>query len=315
MFHHIVLLRLSSTSSAADHEAIVDALCALPATIPELVGYDVHLDAGLGAENAHISVAATFADEAGWRTYATHPDHLRVIHERIEPILATSLRTQYTDDRRARFPIPHPPPERSSAMPSLLRRSRLLLLAALALAFATSGCSSSNSAGGDGPSADASTTIPAAAGHVDDSVTTSMATASVDPCKGLSAEQVSAIVGFDVEGDGTAHDNGSGFVSCQFKAPLNSDPSAGATVVVGAESAVELAAIRKTLADMSPDNPPTKVDVGDGGYLQASPGFAELRANAGKVQVEVNIITPMDDSIDLGPLAEKVAKRVVDDLS
>ena len=36
---------------------------------------------------------------------------------------------------------------------------------------------------------------------------------------------------------------------------------------------------------------------------------------AGAVQVEVNIITPMDDSIDLGPLATKVANQVVDDLS
>ena len=57
----------------------------------------MHLDAGLGAENAHLSVAANFADEAGWRTYAAHPDHLRVIHERIEPILAASLRSQYSD--------------------------------------------------------------------------------------------------------------------------------------------------------------------------------------------------------------------------
>ena len=88
-----------------------------------------------------------------------------------------------------------------------------------------------------------------------------------------------------------------------------------ATVVVGAETAVPDAEILKTLTEMSPDHRPTKVDVGDGGYLQASPGFAELRANAGAVQVEVNIITPMDDSIDLGPLATKVANQVVDDLS
>jgi hypothetical protein len=137
----------------------------------------------------------------------------------------------------------------------------------------------------------------------------------VDPCKGLTAEEVTALVGFDVEGDGTAHDNGSGFVSCQFKAPLDADPTAGATVVVGAEPAVKDDEIRRTLTEMSPDHTPTKVDVGDGGYLQSSPGFAELRANAGSVQVEVNIITPMDDSIDLGPLATKVAEQVVENLS
>jgi hypothetical protein len=131
----------------------------------------------------------------------------------------------------------------------------------------------------------------------------------------LTAEKVTSLVGFDVEGDGTAHDNGSGFVSCQFKAPLDADPTSGATVVVGDEPAVKDDEIRRTLTEMSPDHTPTKVDVGDGGYLQASPGFAELRANAGSVQVEVNIITPMDDSIDLGPLATKVAERVVQNLS
>lgn len=97
MFHHVVLLRFSPSSTTGDHQAIVDALRLLPATIPELRHYAVHLDAGLVDENAHVSVAATFADEAGWRTYATHPDHLRVIHESIEPILASSMRSQYHD--------------------------------------------------------------------------------------------------------------------------------------------------------------------------------------------------------------------------
>ncbi len=97
MFHHLVLLRFVPGSTPDQHRAVVDDLRALPATIPELVRYDVHLDAGLGDGNAHVSVAATFIDEAGWRTYATHPDHLRVIHERIDPIKESSLRSQYRD--------------------------------------------------------------------------------------------------------------------------------------------------------------------------------------------------------------------------
>ena len=194
---------------------------------------------------------------------------------------------------------------------------RLLVGAALALTVAISGCSSSSSAGGakDTTNSGSSTTATAASDGSTRSTTTSAGKTSVDPCKGLTAEDVTALVGFDVEGDGTASDNGTGFVSCQFKAPLNADPTAGATVVVGAEPAAKPDEIRKTLADMSPDHAPTKVDVGDGGYLQADKGFAELRANAGSVQVEVNIITPMDDSIDLGPLATKVAEKVVENLS
>jgi hypothetical protein len=194
---------------------------------------------------------------------------------------------------------------------------RLLVSTALALAITISGCSSSSSAGGakDSTNSHSTTTGATASDGSAGSTTTAAGKTSVDPCKGLTAEEVTALVGFDVEGDGTAHDNGSGFVSCQFKAPLDADPTAGATVVVGAEPAVKDGEIRRTLTEMSPDHTPTKVDVGNGGYLQASPGFAELRANAGSVQVEVNIITPMDDSIDLGPLATKVAEQVVENLS
>ena len=200
-------------------------------------------------------------------------------------------------------------------MPALPRR--LVLITALAVTVAIAGCSSSSSAGGakDTTNSGSTTTSAAASDGSAGSTSTAAGKTSVDPCEGLTAEDVTALVGFDVEGDGTASDNGAGFVSCQFKAPLNADPTAGATVVVGAESAAKLDEIRKTLTDMSPDHAPTKVDVGDGGYLQAAKGFAELRANAGSVQVEVNIITPMDDSIDLGPLATKVADKVVENLS
>ena len=190
------------------------------------------------------------------------------------------------------------------------RRLAWLLALVAALGLLAGACGSS-----DDDKADKTTTTAAAASDGSESSTTIPKKISVDPCKDLTAEKVTALVGFDVQGDGTANDNGAGFVSCQYKAPLNADPSAGATVVVGAEPAVPDAEILKTLTEMSPDHRPTKVDVGDGGYLQASPGFAELRANAGAVQVEVNIITPMDDSIDLGPLATKVANQVVDDLS
>ena len=97
MFHHTVLLRFRPDSTPEQHQAVVDELCALPHTINELVDYQVHLDARLGDDNAHVSVAATFADEAGWRTYSTHPDHLQVIRARIEPIIESSMRSQYSD--------------------------------------------------------------------------------------------------------------------------------------------------------------------------------------------------------------------------
>ncbi len=100
MFHHFVLLRFVPGSTPEQHRAVVEGLRPLPESIPDLNGYEVHLDAGLGAQNAHVSVHATFDDEAGWHAYSSHPAHVQVIEDRITPILETALRTQYIDDER-----------------------------------------------------------------------------------------------------------------------------------------------------------------------------------------------------------------------
>ena len=193
-------------------------------------------------------------------------------------------------------------------------RSAIVLVA---LTLGVVGCSSSNAKPVDKPPSPtgAATTSSATSASGVTSTTPRPKPVTIDPCADLTAELVSSLVGFPVEGDGTSTDNGSGFRSCQFKAPLDANPTAGATVVVGAEPAAELSEIRSTLLAMSPGNAPTKVAIGDGGYLQADPGFAELRINAHGVQIEVNIITPMDRSIDLRPPATKVATRVVANLS
>jgi len=101
MFHHIVLLRFTAESTPDHHRAVVDGLRPLPESIPDLRSYEVHLDAGLGVENAQVSVHATFDDEAGWHAYGNHPAHVRVIEERIAPILESALRTQYDDAAEA----------------------------------------------------------------------------------------------------------------------------------------------------------------------------------------------------------------------
>lgn len=98
MFHHIVLLRFTPESTPTQHDAVVNGLRPLPDSIPEIRSYEVQPDAGLHGDNAHVSVHATFHDEAAWRTYSTHPDHVKVIDERIAPILDVAIRTQYRDD-------------------------------------------------------------------------------------------------------------------------------------------------------------------------------------------------------------------------
>ncbi|MBS1849074.1 MAG: Dabb family protein [Actinobacteria bacterium] len=97
MFHHIVLLRFTPESTPEQHRAVLEGLRALPDSITEIRTYEVHLDAGLGAQNAHISAHGAFDDEAAWRTYNDHPVHLDVLRHRILPILASAMRTQYSD--------------------------------------------------------------------------------------------------------------------------------------------------------------------------------------------------------------------------
>ncbi len=98
MFHHLVLLRFTPGTDPERIRGVAARLAELPGTIRAIRSYDVQVDAGLGTDNAHLSVHATFDDQDDWRIYATHPDHLRVIEEHIAPILDTALRTQYVDE-------------------------------------------------------------------------------------------------------------------------------------------------------------------------------------------------------------------------
>lgn len=97
MFHHIVLLQFTAKSTADAHRDIVDALQALPALIDEIIDYEVHADAGLDETNAHMSVHGTFVNEAAWRAYSSHPEHLRLLDGMIKPILEHAARTQFID--------------------------------------------------------------------------------------------------------------------------------------------------------------------------------------------------------------------------
>lgn len=101
MLHHHVLVTFVPTATPPQHQAAAEALRALPATIAAIEAYEVHLDDGLAEGNAHLSIVATFADEAAWRSYVEHPDHVRVVAEHITPIWAASMRLQHRDDSSA----------------------------------------------------------------------------------------------------------------------------------------------------------------------------------------------------------------------
>jgi hypothetical protein len=85
---HVVLLKWVESVTEEQRHAVVDALRALPAVIPELRSYDVRADAGIDDDTYDLAVVAEFDDAEGYIVYRDHPEHQRVIAELIGPILA-----------------------------------------------------------------------------------------------------------------------------------------------------------------------------------------------------------------------------------
>jgi len=95
MIRHVSLLTFAESTSAAHVDAITAALRRLPAVIPELRDYRVGADLGVDEGNASFVVIGDFDDEAGYRAYRDHPEHVAVARELILPVLAGRTAAQY----------------------------------------------------------------------------------------------------------------------------------------------------------------------------------------------------------------------------
>lgn len=95
MFRHVVLLTLREDLPVGYLEELLVSLRELPALIPEIRSYVVGVDVGLAAGNATIAVVADFDDVDGYRVYAAHPEHQRVIAEGIRPVLVGRAAVQH----------------------------------------------------------------------------------------------------------------------------------------------------------------------------------------------------------------------------
>ena len=87
MIRHCVLIDLDDAATDADKQAMIDGLRALPGIIDEIRSYTVGIDLGLVKGNASLTVVGDFDNEADFRTYAGHPEHLRVIADYIKPFI------------------------------------------------------------------------------------------------------------------------------------------------------------------------------------------------------------------------------------
>jgi len=95
MLRHIVMFRWKEGAGEEARRAVSEGLSALPAAIPEIRRYEFGDDAGLAEANFDFTLVADFETQVDYEVYQAHPDHLRVVRERIQPAIAERAAAQY----------------------------------------------------------------------------------------------------------------------------------------------------------------------------------------------------------------------------
>jgi hypothetical protein len=95
MFRHVVLMRWTAESTAAQQSDVRDALVTLPGLIPQIRKYVVGADAGVSEGNFDLAVVADFDNFDDYVVYRDNPDHQEMIRQLIRPILAERSAVQH----------------------------------------------------------------------------------------------------------------------------------------------------------------------------------------------------------------------------
>jgi Stress responsive A/B Barrel Domain len=96
MLHHVVTFTLKPDAPADQVDQIAAAIAALTATLPEVRSAAVGADLGLREGNASFAIAMQFDDVDGFKVYADHPEHIRIIKELIGPWITARSPVQFT---------------------------------------------------------------------------------------------------------------------------------------------------------------------------------------------------------------------------
>jgi hypothetical protein len=96
MLHHVVTFHLKPDAPADQVERISEAVHALGATLPEVRSVAVGSDLALREGNASFAIVAEFDDVDGFKVYADHPEHIRIIKELIGPHIESRHPVQFT---------------------------------------------------------------------------------------------------------------------------------------------------------------------------------------------------------------------------
>ena len=101
MLRHVVLLKFKEGCSAAQVQAVVDGMNALPGQVPQLLSFHHGKDAGLSGGEYDYGVVADFASEADYAAYLAHPAH-RAVGAAIIAIMAGVAQMQFYCDQGRR---------------------------------------------------------------------------------------------------------------------------------------------------------------------------------------------------------------------
>jgi antibiotic biosynthesis monooxygenase (ABM) superfamily enzyme len=95
MIEHVVLFRLKPEASAADVDAMLEALHGLKAKIPGIVDLTAGTNFSDRAKGYTHGLVVRFQDRAALDAYIPHAEHQAVVQQRIRPIMDDVLAVDY----------------------------------------------------------------------------------------------------------------------------------------------------------------------------------------------------------------------------
>lgn len=98
MVKHIILWQLKDELTDADKASVKSEIKAglenLKGRIPGLIDIKVQIN-GLASSNADLMLDSCFEDEAALKTYAVHPEHVKVADDKVRPFTKTRVCLDY----------------------------------------------------------------------------------------------------------------------------------------------------------------------------------------------------------------------------
>lgn len=92
MIRHVALFLFGDDVDEDQVEELRTALRTMPEVIPFIRRYDVGVDLGLANNPADLAVVADFDSVADYQAYASNPDHMAVVRDRVRPIVSSVTR-------------------------------------------------------------------------------------------------------------------------------------------------------------------------------------------------------------------------------